>query len=101
MVVPQDRSALVADAGTKIEHRLKDAGLDGHALMLSALTDTLLLAQCDFLVLSLSSTMSRMALLLAAARLRRVPPFISTDAPMCQHWRMCCDLDERGKSTAC
>lgn len=69
--------------------------------MLDALTDTAFLAEADYLVLSLSSTMSRMALLLSAARQRRLPPFISVDAPFCPHWRMCCDLDETGSSTVC
>ena len=64
-------------ADAKIEHRLGGGGVDSHAVMVSALTDTLLLAECDYLVLSLSSTMSRMALLLAAARQKRLPPFVS------------------------
>ena len=34
----------------KIEHRLQGDAEAGHGVMLSALTDTMLLAECDFLV---------------------------------------------------
>ena len=62
---------------------------DGHAIMQSSLADVLLLAECDVFVLHLLSNLSRLALELAAARLQKVPPYISVDGPWCPHWKMC------------
>ena len=76
----------------QIEYRknLWDGSNDhGFGILKSSLMDLLLLAECDYLVLHNLSNMSRLALELAAARLQRVPPFISVDGPWCNHWKMC------------
>ena len=52
-----------------IEHRVEAAALDGSGLAESMLLDLLLLADCDFLVGTLSSQMSRLALALMTLRL--------------------------------
>ena len=62
-----------------IEHRVEAAALDGSGLAESMLLDLLLLADCDFLVGTLSSQMSRLALALMTLRLGGVPPFVSVE----------------------
>uniref|UniRef100_A0A7S0N6K9 Alpha-(1,6)-fucosyltransferase N- and catalytic domain-containing protein n=1 Tax=Pyramimonas obovata TaxID=1411642 RepID=A0A7S0N6K9_9CHLO len=92
LVAPANRNVL--QSATQIEYRaeLWDGTSDtGHGIALSALQDTLLLAEADYLVAHLRSNLSRMALELSAAAKQRPPPFISMDGPWCPHWRMCED----------
>lgn len=99
------------NAQLKIEHRLRD-GLDSHRLMLDALADTAFLAEADYLVLSLSSTMCAAAAVAPfshllgsaaaerAARVESVCPGLRMAVRWAARagpgWRCCCRRRGRG-----
>ena len=76
-VLAHDRRAF--DSAWFIEHRVEAGALDPALVAESMLLDLLLLAECDALVGTLSSQMSRAALSLAALRRGALPPFESID----------------------
>ncbi|KAJ1472083.1 hypothetical protein T484DRAFT_1915304 [Baffinella frigidus] len=69
----------VFDSAWFIEHRVEAAAADASVIAESMLLDLLLLAECDMLVGTLSSQMSRLALSLMAIRRGSMPPFDSVD----------------------
>jgi len=96
VVAPADRAVLNSKEQIEYRKKLWDGSSDvGHSIALSALQDTLLLAEADYLIAHLMSNMSRMALELSAAQKQYLPPFISIDGPWCAHWRMCEDKYDR------
>ena len=79
------------DSKEQIEYRKNlwnGASNVGHKIMMASLYDMLLLGHSDYLILHLLSNMSRLALELAAARAKKVPPFSSVDGPWTNNWRM-------------
>jgi hypothetical protein len=62
-----------------IEHRVEAGAVDGSVIAESMLLDLHLLADCSYLVGTLSSQMSRLALALIAQRLGGPPPFVSVE----------------------
>ncbi|KAJ1490043.1 hypothetical protein T484DRAFT_1936029 [Baffinella frigidus] len=104
-----DRAALSASGrGVYIETRLghacaKSPGgcLDPGAAVRATLLDMLLLAEADALVGHMTSNLSRIALMVMAARRKKVPPFASVDGPWCRHWQACCNTTSDGRSSIC
>lgn len=64
-----------------LEMRLRMSLVDRKLVADSTLTDTMLLASCDYLILGLQSGYSRLALALGAASKGYVPPYVSMDYP--------------------
>eukprot|EP00802_Teleaulax_amphioxeia_P018286 Tamp_18477.p1 GENE.Tamp_18477~~Tamp_18477.p1 ORF type:complete len:143 (-),score=27.53 Tamp_18477:429-857(-) len=77
VLLPMDRDMFASS--WFIEHRVEARALDGGQIAESMLLDVLMLAECDYFVGTLSSQMSRLALVLMSQRLGGIPPFVSVE----------------------
>jgi len=92
------------DSKVVIEKRMASKQNEGHTpyvLAKSAWLDLELLSDSDFLIGHLASNMFRVVLQVSAAKKERIVPYVSVDGPWCNHWRMCCNVDENGDSSVC